>query len=128
MSQSSQVVNVPSDLWPIAELFFNGLGGEINLSDESEIGIAIRGVILLYFTIFGLAILTYKLGFARKLPILKSVVIYLVLGFGCIFLTIPLGLTLPIAEGLLGAAIVLGTYRYRLHQERKDRGEKNQEG
>jgi hypothetical protein len=73
---------------------------------------------LLYFTILGLSVLVYKLGFAKKLPLLKSVVIYLFLAFGCTILTF-LGIFLPVAEGLVVAALVLIIYKIRLYQAKK---------
>ncbi|MBD8068442.1 YlaH-like family protein [Bacillus sp. PS06] len=72
----------------------------------------------LYLTIFGLSILVYKLGFAQKLPILKSVIIYLFLGFGCTLLTF-LAIFLPITEGLVVAALILIIYKIRLYQSKK---------
>ncbi len=41
------------------------------------------GMWLLYLTIIALSVLVYKLGFAQKLPLLKSVAIYLFLILGC---------------------------------------------
>ncbi|MFC4320326.1 YlaH-like family protein [Litchfieldia salsa] len=72
----------------------------------------------LYLTIFGLSILVYKLGFAQKLPILKSVLIYLFLGLGCTILTF-LGIFLPVTEGLVVAALILIIYKVRLYQSKK---------
>lgn len=80
------------------------------------------GMWLLYLTILGLSILVYKLGFAKKLPILKSVVIYLFLAFGCTVLTI-LGIQLPVTEGLVVAALILIIYKVRLHQSKKNQAE-----
>ncbi|MBE4908878.1 YlaH-like family protein [Bacillus luteolus] len=76
------------------------------------------GMWLLYITIVGLSIVVYKLGFAKKLPILKSVVIYFFLALGGTFLTF-LGVFLPVAEGLVVAALVLIVYKIRLHQSKK---------
>lgn len=75
------------------------------------------GMWLLYFTILGLSVLVYKLGFAKKSR-LKSVVIYLFLAFGCTILTF-LGIFLPVAEGLVVAALVLIIYKIRLYQAKK---------
>ncbi|SMF43670.1 YlaH-like protein [Priestia filamentosa] len=77
------------------------------------------GMWLLYFTILLLAVVVYNLGFARKLPIIKNVIIYALLAFGCTILTF-FGAFLPVAEGLLIAAIVLGVYKVRLHQAKKN--------
>ncbi|WP_226665912.1 YlaH-like family protein [Metabacillus litoralis] len=76
------------------------------------------GMWLLYLTIFFLSVLVYKLGFAKKLPILKSVVIYTFLAFGCTILTF-LGIFLPVAEGLVVASLILIIYKIRLHQSKK---------
>lgn len=104
---SPNSITAPDNLWPIARTVFQYFEGEL-----------IQGAFVLYLVILVSAIITYKLGFAKKLPLLKSAVVYLVLVIGCIFLTVPLGLTLPIAEGLLGSAAFLGIYRFRLHRER----------
>lgn len=76
------------------------------------------GMWLLYITIILLCIIVYKLGFARKLPLMKSIVIYIFLILGCTFLTF-FAVFLPIAEGLVIAAIILIIYKIRLHQEKK---------
>ncbi|MBT2687876.1 YlaH-like family protein [Bacillus sp. ISL-47] len=76
------------------------------------------GMWLLYITIVLLSILVFKLGFAKKLPIAKSVVIYTFLILGCTMLTF-LGVFLPVAEGLVVAALILIIYKIRLHQEKK---------
>ncbi|KUP08802.1 membrane protein [Bacillus coahuilensis m2-6] len=76
------------------------------------------GMWLLYLTIVALAILVFKLGFAKKLPLLKNVVIYAFLILGCTVLTF-LGIFLPIAEGLVVAALILIIYKIRLRQEKK---------
>ncbi|KAB2335271.1 YlaH-like family protein [Bacillus mesophilum] len=76
------------------------------------------GMWLLYITIVLLSILVFKLGFAKKLPLGKSVVIYLFLILGCTLLTF-LGVFLPVAEGLVVAALILIIYKIRLHQEKK---------
>jgi len=78
-----------------------------------------RGMLLLYIAIVILSIIVFNLGFAQKLPILKTIIIYILLLIGCAPLTL-LGVRLPVAEGLLITAIVLGVYRYRLHLQRKD--------
>nr|WP_081385869.1 YlaH-like family protein [Bacillus safensis] len=77
------------------------------------------GMWLLYGTILVLAIIVFKLGFARRLPILKTLVIYLFLIFGCTFLTF-LGIFLPVAEGLVVAAAILIIYKIRLHRAKKE--------
>ncbi|MBG9589358.1 YlaH-like family protein [Cytobacillus firmus] len=77
------------------------------------------GMWLLYITIVLLSILVFKLGFAKKLPILKSAMIYTFLILGCTMLTF-LGVFLPVAEGLVVAALILIIYKIRLNQEKKE--------
>lgn len=81
------------------------------------------GMWLLYATVFLLSIVVYKLGFARKLPVLKSAVIYIVLALGCTILTF-LAVFLPVAEGLVVAALVLILYKVRLHRFKKEEAPK----
>ncbi|WP_223700376.1 YlaH-like family protein [Sutcliffiella deserti] len=82
------------------------------------------GMWLLYFTILALSILVYKLGFALKLPILKSAVIYLFLILGGTVLSF-LGIFLPVAEGLIVAALILIIYRIRLRRHKQEEGSAN---
>ena len=73
---------------------------------------------ILYIVVVILTVVVYNLGFARKLPILKTAVVYIVLLFGSVFITF-LALTLPVVESLLIAALVLGAYKFRLHKEKR---------
>ncbi|MED0656585.1 YlaH-like family protein [Anoxybacillus ayderensis] len=75
-----------------------------------------KGMWLLYATIVVLSIIVYRLGFARQLPLLKNVIIYSLLVLGCTILTF-FAVFLPVAEGLLVAAIVLIIYKWRLRRE-----------
>ncbi|MFB9762139.1 MULTISPECIES: YlaH-like family protein [Bacillaceae] len=77
------------------------------------------GMWLLYATVIVLSIIVFNLGFARKLPLLKNVVVYISLVLGCSVLTF-FAVFLPIAEGLVIAAIILGIYKIRLHQAKKE--------
>lgn len=79
------------------------------------------GMWLLYLTVVILSIIVFKLGFAKKLPLLKNIVIYAFLIFGCTILTF-FAVFLPIAEGLMVAALILIIYKIRLHQEKKQQG------
>ncbi|MEQ2526042.1 hypothetical protein EKG37_09575 [Robertmurraya yapensis] len=83
------------------------------------------GMWLLYITIILLCVVVYKLGFARKLPMLKNVVIYAFLALGCTILTF-FAVFLPIAEGLVVAALILIIYKIRLHQEKKQQSQGNE--
>lgn len=76
------------------------------------------GMWLLYITIIVLCIIVFKLGFAKKLPLIKSAVIYLFLILGCTVLTF-FAVFLPITEGLVVAALILIVYKIRLNQQKK---------
>lgn len=118
---TQRVMNVPTDLWPVANFFFKGLGGEVDFNNEDDISILLRGFFLLYLTIVFLTILSFKFGFARKLPPLKTAIVYIVLCIGTFVLTLIFGLNLPLAESLFFIALVLGIYGFRLYRERKYR-------
>jgi hypothetical protein len=77
---------------------------------------------LQYLYIVILSAIVYKLGFAKKLPLLKNIVIYLCLFIGC-FVMLIFSYALPIAEGLAGAALLLIIYKIRLHQTKKQQTE-----
>jgi hypothetical protein len=81
----------------------------------------VRAFLLLYLIITVLSIIVFKLGFAKKLPPLKSAVIYLFLIIGCMPLAF-FGIGLPVAEGLIVAALILIIYKVRLHQSKKEKG------
>ncbi|MFC7061343.1 YlaH-like family protein [Halobacillus seohaensis] len=119
-------VEVPTDLWPVADLFFNGMGSEVNFNDESEMAMLVRSFFLLYLVILILTIITFKLGFAKKLPLMKNIIVYAVLIIGTFILTLILGLNLPLAESMFVAALILGIYRIRLHKERGGRKQSEQ--
>lgn len=65
------------------------------------------------------SIIAFKLGFARELPLLKSIIVYIMLAIGTFILTIFSIVKFPITETLIIISIVLGIYRFRLHRERK---------
>jgi hypothetical protein len=81
----------------------------------------VRAFLLLYLMITVLSIIVFKLGFAKKLPPLKSTVIYLFLIIGCMPLAF-FGIGLPVAEGLMVAALILIIYKIRLHRSQKESG------
>ncbi|WP_138415088.1 YlaH-like family protein [Aquibacillus sediminis] len=112
-------MDVPDDLWPVADFFMQGLGGEIDFSNDHDVGLLLRGFFFLYVTIVILTIIAYKFGFAKKLPPMKSAVVYVMLIIGMFFITLIFGLNLPVAESLIVIAAVLGIYRFRLYRERK---------
>ncbi|MBO8171173.1 MAG: YlaH-like family protein [Bacillaceae bacterium] len=75
-----------------------------------------------YYIIFILTALIYKLGFARKLPFLKSLIIYIFIALGSILLKVFHALGLPMISALSVAAAMLIIYRVvRLfHREETD--------
>lgn len=77
--------------------------------------------IFLVFYILNLvfAAIAYKLGFAKKLPLIKSIFVYILLAIGTYIITIFSIFNLPITESLIAVSLVLGIYRFRLHRERK---------
>jgi hypothetical protein len=76
------------------------------------------GMWLLYLTTIILSIIVYKLGFAKKLRLFQSIIIYLFLIFGCTMLTF-FAVFLPVVEGLVVAALILIIYKIRLKQSKK---------
>jgi hypothetical protein len=80
------------------------------------------GVLLQYLFIVILTVVVYRLGFAKKLPLLKNVVIYLCLIIGDLIMLV-FSYGLPIAEGLMVAAVILIMYKIRLHQAKKQQTE-----
>jgi hypothetical protein len=80
------------------------------------------GVLLQYFFIVILTVIVYRLGFAKKLPLLKNVVIYICLCAGCLVMLF-FSYALPIAEGLGVTALILIIYKIRLHQTKKQQAE-----
>ncbi|MEW9667485.1 YlaH-like family protein [Ammoniphilus sp. 3BR4] len=66
-----------------------------------------------YYIILILAAFVYELGFARKLPLLKRIFIYILLAIGCVPLTILKALGLPMIEAMLVAAALLIFVRLR---------------
>ncbi len=98
----------------------------VNINDELSFFAALYkvqensevGMWLLYLTIIALCVVVYKLGFAKKLSLGKSAIVYLFLVLGCTILTF-FAVFLPIAEGLVIAAIILIIYKIRLNQQKK---------
>ncbi|QQK81972.1 YlaH-like family protein [Salicibibacter cibi] len=80
------------------------------------------GFWLLYIAVVALCVIVFNLGFARKLPLLKNVVVYAGLIIGCFVLTF-FAIFMPVAEALIVIAAVLGVYRIRLRIHRKKQQE-----
>jgi len=74
---------------------------------------------IMYGIILTLSIIAYKLGFARELPIAKSIIVYILLALGTFITTILSILEFPIAESLIIIVIVLAIYRFRMFLERR---------
>ena len=76
-----------------------------------------------------LAAIAYKLGFAKKLPIVRSIVVYILLAVGIFVLYVLFivsavawgGSPLPMTESLIAICLVLAIYRFRLHLQRKNK-------
>ncbi|MEK3804991.1 YlaH-like family protein [Bacillus sp. FSL H8-0547] len=100
-------MNVYESMWPVAYSIYTATEPDTQ-----------TGANILYLVILGLSIVVFKLGFAKKLPLLQTIVIYLFLMFGCTVLTF-LGAFLPVAEGLIVAALILIIYKIRLHRSKK---------
>ena len=67
-----------------------------------------------------LCAIAYELGFARKLPLLKTVFVYIMLMIGTYILTIlTTVMKMPTVECLFIIILVLAIYRFRLHRQRK---------
>lgn len=66
-----------------------------------------------------LAAIAYKLGFAKQLPILKSILVYIMLAVGMLILNLFSIVGYPITDSLIVICLVLGIYRFRLHLQRK---------
>ena len=73
-----------------------------------------------FILVFLMSAIVYKLGFAKKLPLGKNIIIYIFLFVGCMVLTF-LALFLPMIEGLLVAALILIVYKSRLWREKREK-------
>ncbi|GAA0613382.1 hypothetical protein GCM10009001_33280 [Virgibacillus siamensis] len=82
---------------------------------------------IFYFSNLIFAAIAYKLGFARQLPLLKSVLVYILLAFGSIIITFFSVVGYPITESLIIMSLILGIYRFRLYKERKRKAETGKE-
>lgn len=74
--------------------------------------------------IFG--VIAYKLGFARELPLLKSIIVYILLALGMFIITLFSLVKYPMTETLIIISVVLAIYRFRLHRERQGKKEHEQ--
>ena len=97
---------VYDSMYPVARVLYQ------NLPIEGA-GYALFAIILL------LSAFVYKLGFAKKLPLGKNIVIGLFLAAGGLGLTF-LAFFLPVVEGLVIAALILILYKIRLWREKRE--------
>ena len=97
---------VYDSMYPVARVLYQNLPLEVA-------GYVLFGVILL------LSAFVYKLGFAKKLPLGKNIVIGLFLAAGGLGLTF-LAFFLPVVEGLVIAALILILYKIRLWREKRE--------
>lgn len=74
---------------------------------------------VVFILVFILSAIVFKLGFARELPLLKNIIIYTFLFFGCIMLTF-FAFFLPMIEGLIVAALILIVYKSRMWREKRE--------
>lgn len=79
----------------------------------------------MFIMITVLSIIVFNLGFARKLPLLKNIVVYAVMLVGNMFITF-FALTLPIIESLGIAAIILGVYKLQLNRHKREKSEEDE--
>lgn len=80
-------------------------------TSSGEMDYKTAGFVLLA-VVFLMSALVFKLGFARKLKLVQTILIYTFLFIGCLILTF-LAFFLPIVEGLIVAALILIIYRVR---------------
>ena len=80
-------------------------------TSSGDMDYKVAGFVLLA-VVFLMSALVFKLGFARKLKLVQTILIYTFLFIGCLILTF-LAFFLPIVEGLIVAALILIIYRVR---------------
>ncbi|MBU9720493.1 MULTISPECIES: YlaH-like family protein [Bacillaceae] len=80
------------------------------------------GFPIMYLIVTVLTVIVFNLGFARKLPVLKQAIVYILMLLGNILLTL-LALILPIIESLFVATLVLGVYKLQMKRHKTDTGE-----
>lgn len=103
----------------ISRFIYEALGTTTN----GEADYTLAGYVL-FAVVFLMSAVVYKLGFAKKLRFMQSLVIYIFLFLGCLVLTF-LAFFLPIVEGLIVAALILIIYRVRRMNEYKGNDKKD---
>ncbi|MFP3919727.1 YlaH-like family protein [Lysinibacillus telephonicus] len=95
----------------------NELTGISRFIFENSSNYSVAGYIV-FFTVFILCAIVYKLGFAqKKLKLWQNIIIYICLFLGCVVLSF-FALSLPMIEGLIVATLFLGIYKLRLLREK----------
>lgn len=77
--------------------------------------------LVMYLINLVLSAIAYELGFAKKLPLLKSVFVYLMLAAGTYITTIFSIMLMPMTESLFIVIVILAIYRMRLYMQRKEK-------
>jgi hypothetical protein len=108
---------------PSLRFFIELIAGNSSIS-QSDVEM---GVLLQYLFIVILTMIVFRLGFAKKLPLLKNIIIYLSLCVGSLVMLF-FSYALPIAEGLSVVALFLIVYKIRLHQSKKQQAKSNTPG
>lgn len=67
-----------------------------------------------YFVILMMTAIIFKVAFARRLPILKTIVVYAVLAIGCYFFTIMHILRFPVMPALAITLVIIAVARLRM--------------
>ncbi|MFC4076581.1 YlaH-like family protein [Salinithrix halophila] len=70
--------------------------------------------LLSYLVILAMTAIIYKVAFARRLPVLKSLIVYMVLAIGCVLFWILFYLRFPILEILSVTVILIAIARIRM--------------
>src|SRR5699024_7238968 len=76
-----------------------------------------------YFLNLIFGVISYKLVFANELPLLKSIIVYMMLAIGIFIISICSIARLPMTEILNIISLVLGIYRYRVYKDRQTRNQ-----
>lgn len=80
----------------------------------------VKAAVYIYWgLLIALSILVYNLGFAKKMKMWQNVIIYILLAIGSLLLLI-LSYQLPVVESLIVAALVFGTYKFRMKKHQKE--------
>jgi hypothetical protein len=73
----------------------------------------------LYMIILILCLVIYKTAFARHLPLLKSLIVYIVLAIGCVLFWLMQILGFPMIQALLITVVLIIVTRIRLWYSKK---------